>query len=132
MEFKLMQFLFLVIFQVICMANFSFGKGCPDPATLDEFTCAMVYKDATDDEATSCSGDSDEVINDEETPDLGDFDDKISSLVVREGCTLNGYWKKDFNGDERDFTGLVLNLDHVHNGLGDWDNDISSYKCKCV
>lgn len=120
------------------MPNLIFGR-CPQPENLgprtddDKSICAMVYKDAEDDAEFSCLGDSRSIFNKEETSDLGSsWDNEISSLVVREGCTLEVFWEKKYHGFDKKYRSEVYaNLDHDHIGIGDWDDDISSYKCTC-
>ncbi|CAL4103927.1 unnamed protein product [Meganyctiphanes norvegica] len=137
MKFFIMHFLLLIIFQIIFLPKFSFGQGCPDPTQLgprtadDKSMCAIVYKDAKNHMEDSCLGDSREVYNGERTGNLGDFNDVISSLAVREGCQLTVYWRDDFGGEHTQYTNNYANLDHDHIGIGDWDNDISSYECNC-
>jgi len=141
MGFNRMQFLFLIVLQFCCLTKLCFGAGCPDPRYLtsrthdDKSICAMVYKDATDDIDTSCGGASREVYNTERTSQLDNgWDNTISSLVVREGCTLTVYQHAglDDHHDHEEMVGIHENLDHDHIHIDDWEDDISGYTCECL
>merc|ERR1719495_2608848 len=91
---------------------------CDCPNELPEGDCAMVFWDA------GCEGAHLNVLYGEEVADLRDlhWGDKISSLVVREGCTYTGYRDKEFMGDHIDFQGIHLNLKQ-----DDFGDEISSH-----
>lgn len=111
------------------MPKFIFSSECPDPETLGPRTmygksmCATLY------ESTSCSSSAYmEVHNRESTSENSYVDTFGNSLVVREGCTLTGYKEKDYQGDQKDFTGVHADLSQDEGG---WNNTILSYKCQC-
>lgn len=72
--------------------------NCPSPISLvrnmadDLPLCAIIYEDI------NCKGDFHEISNGMAITNLKslDFNDEISSLAVREGCTLSLYQHADF------------------------------------
>ncbi|CAL4110834.1 unnamed protein product [Meganyctiphanes norvegica] len=95
-------------------------SDCPNESP--EGVCAEVFRDA------GCEADHLWLLYGEETADLKHtgWDDEISSLVVREGCTYSGYHDHEFGGEKKDFQGIHLNL--KSDGFGD---TISSHTCYC-
>lgn len=116
------------------------GDGCPQPAQIgprtddDKSMCAIMYEHAEPDINTSCFGATLQASNGERSNWNEAWNDRISSMVVREGCTLSGYEHGDFDGNKKDFTGVHEYLPNENEMKHEWNwNDkISSYVCKCI
>ncbi|CAL4143378.1 unnamed protein product [Meganyctiphanes norvegica] len=115
-------------------------SGCPDYKSLgprtdnDKSMCACMYQDETTDINTSCGGAELQVANGEtaNSVPLG-WNDFVSSMIVREGCTLTGYKDGNLGGKHKDFTGIHYYLSHEHDhSRFNWNDKISSYICKCL
>ncbi|CAL4069144.1 unnamed protein product [Meganyctiphanes norvegica] len=135
MEFYTMNFLSVIIIQVIWMANFSFVQGgCPDYRYIGPRTkggnsiCAKMY------DGTNCDYGEIDAFNGELVSDMGHWgwNDRVGSIVVREGCTYHGYWSEGYTNADKFFTGGVWYLNLMHIGFGDWADDLSSYSCDCI
>merc|ERR1711962_155391 len=80
----------------------------------------------------SCKGEYMEAYNQEEMPDLpSHWNNKISSLVVREGCTLDAYEHSNYHGGNKYFTELHPNLNDEMIHFQDWNDEITSFLCDC-
>ena len=65
--------------------------------------------------------------------DLGQgWGDKISSIRVKQGCTLAVWWDNDEKGAHLDITSDIAWLKTIPGPDGkNWDDEISSYRCYC-
>lgn len=104
---------------------------CPKPGELpvkydnSRFFCARVYANGHRNAALSCTGRTQDIFNGEYTTSIGRFQDQISSIVVRPGCTLHAFEHPYYGGGHGIFTGVW------HQLSGFWDNLISSWTCDC-
>ncbi|CAL4095897.1 unnamed protein product, partial [Meganyctiphanes norvegica] len=128
-----------IILFLLGMPQLILSLGCPDPVGLgprtddDNSMCAILYDNANDDTQTSCYGDHLQVRNGEQTGSVAyGWNDRASSLVVRDGCTFTGYKDGGYHGHHQDFTGIHFYLPHEHfDTFYNWNDEISSYICKC-
>ncbi|XP_040262455.1 syncollin [Bufo bufo] len=111
---------------------------CPQPAEIKDRDgnklCAKLYADSSPYYDECCAGDSLDVAPGEDVPYiLLKWINRISSLVVGPRCELTVWSKRPKNGYTKKFNaGVQPRLAEVKKGLiGDWDNSISSYYCKC-
>ncbi|XP_056396493.1 syncollin [Hyla sarda] len=119
------------------LASLAMGL-CPQPAELKDRdgnrVCARLYSDDSPYYDECCAGDSLEVMPGEDVPYiLLKWNNRISSLVVGTRCELTVWSKRPKDGYTKKFnSGVQPRLSEVKKGLlGDWDNSISSYYCKC-
>lgn len=133
-----------IILFAIGLPQVILSSGCPLPADLGPRTddnksmCAVMYADATTDPHTSCSGDYLQLKNGETATSIASgWNDRVSSLVVRAGCTLTAYGDGDLKGYRQDFHGMHFYLGHEHDiarkyePFFNWNDVISSYICQC-
>ncbi|XP_015276512.1 PREDICTED: syncollin [Gekko japonicus] len=111
---------------------------CPLPAELKNPNgtkiCAQLYTDNSPYYDQCCGGSVLLVQPDEDQPYVPKaFNDKVSSLVVAPRCELSVWDKKGKAGKTRKFkTGAFPRLQEYRKGLmGNWDNAISAFYCKC-
>ena len=111
---------------------------CPDPATLTNVNgakvCARMFSDSTVIYAQSCQGDSLDSYPGDDIPTISlRWNNRVSSLVVSQGCTLTVWDRFRKQGRKHTFSaGIEYRLKEAGQGLiGDWDNDISGYWCVC-
>lgn len=107
---------------------------CPNPNELprkynsNTFMCARIYEHSNHVENLSCRGAYRNIYNGENAhsaPIYG-WNDRVSSLVVREGCRLDVFWDHYFGGGHKQFTGKVHHLRNYG-----WNDAISSWSCAC-
>ncbi|XP_041479305.1 uncharacterized protein LOC121426954 [Lytechinus variegatus] len=108
---------------------------CPQPEALpykvqtnagNKFLCARLYDHGHRDKLLSCTGGTWDVLNGETYPGRSrdGWNDRVSSLVVRPGCTLTAYKDGQFSGPIMRYTGSKPHL-------GGWTNYMSSWTCDC-
>jgi len=137
-----------VILLTACLVAYNHAR-CPAPYNLPtlfppedtRFECARIFDSNHHNPALSCDGDYWDVWNGQNEPDMtdihnimnlngdvwyGNWNNVISSLVVRPGCKLYAWNKKHYFGRSVVFTG-------VHSRLHDsgWNDQISSLSCFC-
>ncbi|XP_073454016.1 syncollin [Aquarana catesbeiana] len=112
--------------------------ACPLPAEVkdDEGNklCARLYTDSSAYYEDCCAGDYLDVKPGEDVPYIAPwFNNRISSLVVATRCELTVWSKKPKDGVTKKFNnGSYPRLEEVKKGLlGNWNDSISSYYCKC-
>lgn len=89
--------------------------------------CARLYEDSHRDPNLSCGGNFLEVYNGEARGVVPDgWNDEVSSIVVRAGCTLLAYEDGAFKGSDRSYQGVNHRLRNH-----DWNDVMSSYSCSC-
>ncbi|CAL4058763.1 unnamed protein product [Meganyctiphanes norvegica] len=110
----------ILICGVLFPALVAGARDCPN--VLPDGACAQVFRNA------GCDADHLTMLYGEETADLENtgWNDEITSVVVRDGCTYTGYDDHNFQGDGNDFQGIHLNL--INDGFNDL---ISSHTCYC-
>ncbi|XP_054767173.2 uncharacterized protein LOC129274380 [Lytechinus pictus] len=129
-----MAFKLIIILLGLSLTGLVVGR-CPEPETLQykvktntgyKFLCARLYDYSHYDRLLSCTGKSWDVLNGETYPGRGrdGWNDRVSSLVVRPGCTLTAYVHGQFRGDANEYTGIFSHL-------GGWNNYMSSWTCYC-
>ena len=111
---------------------------CPDPATLTNVNgakvCARMFEDSHYLYAHSCGGDSlDSFPGDDKPVITRRWNNRVSSIVVAQGCYLTVWDRIKKEGNKRKFrAGIQYRLKDLSNGLaGNWDNIISGYTCGC-
>uniref|UniRef100_A0A8D0DSV6 Syncollin n=1 Tax=Salvator merianae TaxID=96440 RepID=A0A8D0DSV6_SALMN len=111
---------------------------CPVPADLKKENgtkdCAQMYTDNSPYYDQCCGGSVLVVSPGDDQPYMPSaFNNKISSLVVAQRCTLTVWSRKGKAGKTRTFkTGAYPRLQEYRKGIfGDWDNSISAYYCTC-
>ncbi|KAG9478269.1 syncollin-like [Eleutherodactylus coqui] len=111
---------------------------CPAPADVKDADgnklCARLYADDSPYYDECCAGDFLDVKSGDDVPYVPlKWNNHISSLAVGTRCELTVWSKKPKEGNTKKFTaGAQPRLVEVKRGLlGDWDNVISSYYCKC-
>ncbi|KAG8544666.1 hypothetical protein GDO81_022095 [Engystomops pustulosus] len=119
------------------LASLAMG-ACPAPANLVDDQgnklCARLYADASPYYDECCAGEYLDVKSGDDIPYiLLRWNNRVSSLVVGTRCELTVWSKKPKDGATKKFTaGAQPRLAEVKKGLlGDWDDSISSYYCKC-
>ncbi|XP_041479141.1 uncharacterized protein LOC121426810 [Lytechinus variegatus] len=126
-----MAFKLIIILLGLSLTGLVVGR-CPEPETLpykvntNKFLCARLYDYGHRDKLLSCTGASWDVLNGETYPGRGcdGWNDRVSALVVRPGCTLTAYVHGQFSGPIMKYTGSKPHL-------GGWDNYMSSWSCSC-
>ncbi|KAE8585862.1 hypothetical protein XENTR_v10021481 [Xenopus tropicalis] len=111
---------------------------CPLPADLKDIEgnklCARLYEHSSPYYDQCCEGDYIDVKPGDDVPYLHlKWNNRISSIVVGTRCELTVWSRKPKEGYTKKFTaGAQPRLKEVKKGLvGDWDDSISSYYCKC-
>ncbi|XP_014462928.2 syncollin [Alligator mississippiensis] len=114
------------------------GAQCPAPADLKDINgtklCAQLYADASPYYDQCCGGRVLPVPPGTDMPYLPrDWNDRVSSLVVAPRCELTVWSRRGKEGSTKRFSaGVVYRLQEVRKGLlGDWDDSISAFYCKC-
>ncbi|XP_069738383.1 LOW QUALITY PROTEIN: syncollin [Phaenicophaeus curvirostris] len=114
------------------------GAQCPQPSELraadGSKLCALLYADASDYYEQCCGGASLAVPPGADVPHMpSGWAARVSSLVVGTRCELSVWSRGGKAGSTRRFSaGAVPRLQEVRRGLlGDWDDAIRGYYCKC-
>lgn len=128
-----------MIFRVLslCLAlAVSVHCTCPDPSNLPgtysstKFFCARMYENSNSNgPQNSCYGAQLDAYNGQQQPSMpSGWNDKVSSMVVRPGCTLVGYMDSGYGGSRKEYTGMTY---YLSKGSGFNNDDMSSYTCSC-
>ena len=127
---------------IFCFVTFISAR-CPQPKNLPikydsrHFLCARVYEHSHYVENLSCGGRHRDIYNGESRGWLGrQWNDKVSSLVVRPGCRLDVYEHIHYKGRRKRFTGKENRLkkyswEESWWRTRSWNNRISSWSCSC-
>jgi len=97
--------------------------GCGGEVALRDLSCARLYQNL---KCSTCSGFRLEINPMDAVPHLQIFNNEISSLIVKPGCSLSAWEGQNFTGNMEIFTGGVDSL--MTQG---WNDRISSLKCNC-
>ena len=125
-----------------CLVAYVNARGCPKPEDLPRledsrrFFCARVYEHSHTDKYFSCGGGDRDIANEEYNSNIGGhWNEKVSSIVVRPGCSLKVYEHDKYQGRNKEFTGTVNRLKDYSWKQGwstkSWNDRITSWICKC-
>ena len=112
-------------------------KHLPIKYDSTHFLCARVYEHSHNVENLSCGGRHRDIHNGENTHWVGrQWNDKVSSLVVRPGCRLDVYEHVHYKGRHKRFTGKEYRLKRYSWkgpwwSRSSWNDRISSWSCSC-
>ncbi|XP_062454192.1 syncollin [Rhea pennata] len=130
-----METLALAVLAVLVAAA---GAQCPAPADLraadGSRICAQLYADNSAYYDQCCAGAVLPVAPGTDVPYMpSNWAARVSSLVVATRCELTVWDKAGKKGYSRRFSaGAVPRLQEIRRGLlGNWDNAIKGYYCKC-
>ncbi|KAM6325930.1 syncollin [Alca torda] len=128
----------LVALLVAAAAVVGAEAQCPAPSALRTGNgtriCAQLYTDNSPYYDQCCAGEVLVVQPGDDVPYMPwHWRNAISSLVVGTRCDLTVWSRSGKRGSSRRFgAGAVPRLQEVRQGLfGNWNDDISSYYCKC-
>ena len=127
------QIFLLFAFGLVVLIN----ARCPRPRNLPRRVCARVFETSHWVENLSCTGHQRDILRNENKARLGMFwDDNVSAIVVRPGCKLDVYSRRNYRGFHRKFTGTAHHLKNYKLGrwilkILSWNNRISSWSCHC-
>ncbi|XP_017208341.2 syncollin-like [Danio rerio] len=131
-----MRGLIALLLVALCLEGLN--AACPDHATLKDDhgskLCAQMFEHSSYYYDESCTGSFLNVYPDEDTPIMPKtWENHVSSLVVRRGCSLTVWSKSKKKGNKRKFlAGVVYHLKEVKRGLfGNWNDAISGFYCTC-